>query len=77
MLLSLLLAAASAGADSAPRPAAGDRGGAVVRQATASVRIVSGERISASDIPQSALVKDTQVRGSDGIERPARLVEFP
>jgi hypothetical protein len=46
-------------------------------QATASVRILSGERVSADKIPEAAIVRDTKVRGADGSEKPARLVEFP
>jgi hypothetical protein len=69
-----LAAAATAGA-SAPeqRPPSGTP----LVQATATVRIVQGERVTASEVPKIAMVNDTRVRGSDGVERDGRLVEFP
>jgi hypothetical protein len=70
----LLLAAATAGAG-APPPVPADR--APLLQATATVRIVQGERIKPGDLPKTAMVTETRVRGSDGVERNARLVEFP
>ena len=46
-------------------------------QAQASVRIVRGERITASEIPADAIVRDTRVSGADGVASTYRLVEFP
>ena len=54
-----------------PQPARG-----AITQATASVRIISGQRVSADNIPETAIVRDTSVRGADGSEKSARLVEF-
>jgi hypothetical protein len=48
-----------------------------IAQATATVRILQGERITADKLPETAMVVETRVRGSDGVERAARLVEFP
>lgn len=48
-----------------------------IQQATASVRIVPGERVSADRLPETAIITDTVVRGADGSAAPARLVEFP
>ena len=74
MAIFALIAAAVLPA-SAVLPPQSPRG--AITQATASVRILSGERIGADSLPQTAIVRDTQVRGSDGSEKPARLVEFP
>ena len=71
MLLLAQLAAAVASQASPPATAP------IVRQARASVRIVSGERISAERIPQAAVVRDKQVRNADGSWTSSRLVEFP
>ena len=49
----------------------------VARQATATVRIVKGERISATQLPGYAIIRETRLRGADGIESAYRLVEFP
>jgi hypothetical protein len=49
----------------------------VAAQARAVVRIVRGERISASELPADAIVRETRVRGADGADRAYRLVEFP
>ena len=49
----------------------------VAAQARASVRIVRGERVTASEIPADALVRETRVRGADGVASSYRLVEFP
>ena len=48
----------------------------LVRQATATVRIVSGARITAAQMPPDALVTTTEIRGADGSTSPARLIEF-
>jgi len=65
------LAAVLAGTAGDPAPRA------PIVQATATVRILPGARITASEVPETAIVRETRVRGSDGIERNARLVEFP
>jgi hypothetical protein len=74
MLLLVLLAAAdaSSGATAGPPPRI-----EIAAQATATVRIVSGERVSPGSVPQVATVSDRKMRGADGIEKLVRLVEFP
>ena len=74
MAVFALLAATVLQANSLP-PAQAPHGALV--QATASVRILAGERITADSLPETAIVRDTQVRGPDGSEKPARLIEFP
>ena len=74
MALFALIAAAVLEANTLPPPPA-PRGASV--QATATVRILSGERIGAESLPETATVRDTQVRGADGSQKPARIVEFP
>lgn len=69
-----LVAAALLAAQATPSPPSPHR---ALVQATASVRILSGERVSADNIPEAAIVRDTRVRGADGSQKPARLVEFP
>ena len=49
----------------------------VAAQARASVRIVRGERVTATEIPADAIVRETKVRGADGVDSAYRLVEFP
>jgi hypothetical protein len=49
----------------------------VLQQATATVRIIAGERISATDLPRDAMIRDTEVKGADGGAQKVRLVEFP
>lgn len=71
MLLAALLAATAA----AQSPQA--VGGTTLQQASATVRIVPGERISAAELPRDALVRDTHVKGADGQSKTVRLVEFP
>lgn len=73
MLVALLAATA---VPVAPERAWRPRGEAV-RQATVSVRIVSGARIAEGKVPDTAMVGETRVRGADGVQRTARLVEFP
>ena len=68
MLVALLAAAASTPAPP-PRPA-------VVLQAQATVRIVSGARIKLGDKTADAQLRSTQFRDSDGNMQPAKLVEF-
>lgn len=70
LLLALVAATAAVNAPSVPdRP--------VVRQATATVRIVSGARITQGETPQDAIVRDTIINGADGAPETVRLVEFP
>jgi len=71
----IVLATALAGAS--PPPVQRPGTGTPLIQATATVRIVAGARISATELPDEALVRDTRVTGLDGVERKARLVEFP
>ena len=70
LLLALASAIATAQAPASPATAA-------VRQATASVRIVSGARIGAAEAPAIAIVTKAEVRGPDGNRRAVRLIEFP
>jgi len=46
------------------------------RQATASIRVISGARITANEMPPEALVKTTEVKNSDGVKSVVRLIEF-
>lgn len=71
MLLVALIAASAAVQAPQPslRPAA--------QQATATVRIISGERITAAQLPQDAIIREAQIKGADGELRHVRLVEFP
>ena len=72
VLLALALATANpAGGPPPPSPSL------AIQQATASVRIVPGERVSADRLPETAIITDTVVRAADGSAAPARLVEFP
>lgn len=48
-----------------------------VQQARATVRIVSGARVTAERTPDDALIRDTRIRGEDGTQKTARLIEFP
>jgi hypothetical protein len=69
LLLALAAAAAASSAPSAPSAP-------LVRQATATVRIVSGATITPTKLPQDAQVNDARVRGADGSEKTVRIVEF-
>jgi hypothetical protein len=73
----LLLFLASVAAASPTATAAPPHRIEIAAQATATVRIVSGDRISAGSVPQAATVSDRKMRGADGIEKLVRLVEFP
>ena len=68
----IALAAAVAAAHSATPPRID-----LAVQARASVRILSGARITAGKPPAEALVRETEVRGADGSRTTARLIEFP
>lgn len=70
MMILALLAAAAVQPAEPPKLAA-------AAQARATVRIVRGERISAARIPPDAIVSETRVKGADGSQSPARLIEFP
>jgi hypothetical protein len=72
MMLLAILASATAAAPAQWTPAREP-----VVQATASVRIVPGARISSARIPAEAMVSERKIRGADGVERNARIVEFP
>jgi hypothetical protein len=74
-VIALVLAAAAA--LSSPIPEARPGGSTPAVQATATVRIVPGARVTATEIPEEAVVRDAKVTGPDGVQRPARLVEFP
>ena len=72
LMLGIVLLAASAAAqpeDSPRRPS--------IAQATATVRIVAGVRVTRDETPQEAIVRKTEIRSPDGSVRLARLVEFP
>ena len=69
----ILLAAAVASPPSQGRAASRP----ALVQATATVRIVQGERVVAGHVPETAMVTNTRVRGSDGVLRDARLIQFP
>lgn len=69
MMLVVLLAAAASIPAPPPRPA-------VVVQAQATVRIVSGARVKLGDRNADAQLRTTQFRDADGNRRPAKLVEF-
>lgn len=71
MLLLALVATVAAA-----QPSGQSRTGAI-QQATASVRIISGARITPTEMPESAIVRDTQMRGADGSRTMSRIVEFP
>lgn len=71
MLLLALVATVAAA-----QPSGHARTGAI-QQATASVRIISGARITAGNIPEGALVRDAQLRGADGSQTTSRIIEFP
>ena len=71
-MLMLALFAATAAAQAPAPPAT-----SAVRQATASVRIVAGARISAAETPAAAIVTQSEVRDENGRRRTVRLVEFP
>ena len=75
MIAAIVLAAAAAAGASSAEPSPASR--VPIAQATATVRIVQGERITADKLPETAMVVETRLRGSDGIERAVRLVEFP
>ncbi len=74
MLLFALAVIATAPVDGSSPP---QTPGRAIQQATATVRIIAGERISADRLPETAIVTDTKVKSADGSEKPARLVEFP
>ena len=76
MVLLALLAAAAASAPSSDRPTLSAHQ-PVVRQATASVRIVSGVRVESANIPADALVRNVRIQAADGSRQDSRLVEFP
>jgi hypothetical protein len=52
------------------------RPGSLIAEATATVRIVSGARITATAQPADAQVQTVQLPGADGQPRESRLIEF-
>jgi len=72
MMLLAILASVTA---SAPAKWAPERSPTV--QAVASVRIMPGATVSPARIPAEAIVSERKIRGADGVERRARIVEFP
>jgi len=48
----------------------------LIAEATATVRIVSGARITATTQPPDAQVHTVQLPGADGLPRVSRIVEF-
>lgn len=71
MLVLALLAATAAAQTPAASPLS------AVREARATVRIVSGVRVSAGKLPEEAQVRDTSRREPDGRQQTLRLIEFP
>ena len=74
-MIVFILAAAAASASPVAEPRQG--AGPPLVQAAATVRIVSGARITSTDLPKEAVIRDTHVTGPDGVKRDARIVEFP
>jgi hypothetical protein len=52
------------------------RPASLVAEATATVRVVSGARITATDQPANAQVQTVQLPGADGHPRVSRIVQF-
>jgi len=80
MVLLSSFAAISAGlVQPAPpaRPEPSNPHSIVAEQATATVRIVAGVRITPGKRPETAMTTETKVRGPEGGLIPARLTEFP
>lgn len=48
----------------------------LVRQASASVRILAGARITQGEAPADAIVRTSEIREPDGREMRTRLIEF-
>ena len=67
MILALIAAAASQPVEA--------RAGAVV-QASATVRIISGKRMTLGTKVPEAELRRTSVRDADGRQKPAQLIEF-
>jgi hypothetical protein len=55
---------------------AGRRPGSLIAEATATVRIISGARITATAQPADAQVETVRLPGADGQPRESRLIEF-
>jgi hypothetical protein len=74
LMIALLVATAPANAnapaDTGPRTA-------VISQASASVRILAGARITAGEVPDIAVSREAEVKDSDGNSNTVRLIEFP
>lgn len=69
ILIALAVAAA------APQPGL-PPGISAVQQARATVRIVSGARVTAEKPPEEALVRETKVSNADGSRTASLLIEF-
>ena len=71
MLVLAIIAATAAAQPAAgpPRPR--------IRQATATVRILSGVRIKPDRPPREAIVTDVELRSADGSRQQSRHIEFP
>ena len=74
---SIVMASSGPSAHSGPdHHFAGRRSGGLSAVATASVRIVSGARITAAAQPTDAQVQIVRLPGADGQPRESRLIEF-
>ena len=67
MILALIAAAAAPPAEARPT---------AVVQATATVRIISGKRLTLGTRTVDAELRRTRIRDRDGQVKPARLIEF-
>jgi hypothetical protein len=67
VLLALLAATAAQPADARPR---------AVVQATATVRIISASRLTLGSGTPGAELRTARVRDRDGLQKPAKLIEF-
>lgn len=70
MAFALLAASAAAQSPAPPREP-------LVQQARATVRILPGARVTATEIPDYALLKNKVEQQPDGSRTLSRLVEFP
>ena len=73
MIIALLAAAAAAATPTAPSSPERQ----LVRQATATVRIISGARVDSATTPRDALVRQVKLESADGSRQALKLVEFP
>jgi hypothetical protein len=73
MVMIALLAATSI----ASAPAEQQLRATALAQARATVRILPSARITAGEIPQTAIARLAEVRDSNGARTTVRLIEFP